>query len=103
MSNYEQKDNDFILSPNKYKKEDKHPAYIGTITLDGVKYRLAAWIKKGSEGISFFTGKKSEIKAEQTEQAEDPLNSPSQDQSAEPQPYPEYVKPVAEPIDDLPF
>jgi len=93
---FEQKNDDFILSPNKFKKEDKHPAYTGTIMLDGVKYRLAAWIKKGEDGVAFFTGKKSEMKAEHQEQADDPLNptTPSQE--------PQIMMPALEP-DDLPF
>jgi len=101
MSDYQQKDDEFILSPNKFKKEDKHPAYTGTITLDGVKYRLAAWIKKGSDGIAFFTGKKSEMKSEQTEQAEDPLNPPTQGQQSQIlAPAPDYNQPQD---DSLPF
>lgn len=72
---YEQKDNEFILSLNKYKTDDKHPSYKGTIKIAGVTYDLAAWIKKDAEGKSFFTGKMSEhVEKQKSGQADDPLN-----------------------------
>ena len=48
MSN--NKDNSGILFTNKNKKEDKHPAYTGTATINGVVYELASWIKEGKAG-----------------------------------------------------
>jgi hypothetical protein len=48
MSN--NKENSGILFNNKNKKEDKHPAYTGTATINGVAYELASWIKEGKAG-----------------------------------------------------
>jgi uncharacterized protein (DUF736 family) len=44
------------LFKNDYKKEEKHPEYRGTITLqDGTKQALAAWVNETKEGKSFLS------------------------------------------------
>lgn len=52
--------NTFVLFKNEKEKE-KQPDYTGTIELEnGVKMRLAAWIKQGRNG-AFMSGKVSEF------------------------------------------
>lgn len=46
-------DNSGILSLNKYKKTDKQPPYTGTATINGVEYRIAAWVNEKEDGKYF--------------------------------------------------
>ena len=50
MAKYEQKDGQGSLFKNERKAHDTQPDYTGTLTLGGVQYRLAAWIKQGKNG-----------------------------------------------------
>ncbi len=50
MSDYQQKDGSGILFKNTKGTKDTSPAYTGSITVKGVKYSLAAWIKEGKKG-----------------------------------------------------
>ena len=38
------------LSANKYKKQDSHPDFKGSVTINGVKWELAGWKKQGNDG-----------------------------------------------------
>jgi hypothetical protein len=42
-----------ILSANKYKKSDNQPGYTGKITVNGVEYRLAGFVKENEYGKYF--------------------------------------------------
>jgi len=63
--------NSGTLGRNQYKKTDAQPEYTGKATIDGVEYRLAAWVKEGQDG-KFFAMKfslpqpKSEAPSEST-------------------------------------
>jgi hypothetical protein len=39
-----------VLFKNHDKKTDKHPDYSGSINVEGVEMKLAAWIKEGKKG-----------------------------------------------------
>lgn len=41
------------LSANKYKKNDSQPGYTGKITVNGVEYRLAGFVKENEYGKYF--------------------------------------------------
>lgn len=43
---YEKKEGDIFISPNKYKKESKHPDFTGTYHIKGKDYKVAFWAKK---------------------------------------------------------
>jgi hypothetical protein len=47
--------NRFTLFRNKDRKTDGSPEYSGSINIDGVEYRLGAWVKEGKNG-RFFSG-----------------------------------------------
>lgn len=47
--------NRFTLFRNKDRKTDASPEYSGSINVDGVEYRLSAWVKEGQNG-KFFSG-----------------------------------------------
>jgi len=46
-------DNSGILGRNKYKKSDGQPDYTGKATINGVEYRVAAWLKENADGKFF--------------------------------------------------
>lgn len=50
---FEHKDNNGSLFRNKEKKADKHPDHTGTAKIDGVNYKIAAWINEGNSGKYF--------------------------------------------------
>lgn len=57
---YEPKNNSGTLFKNDKKQSDKHPDYKGDCMIDGEKFWMSAWIKKGNKGtfMSFsFTPK----------------------------------------------
>ncbi len=51
------------LFVNDKKKEEKHPDYTGTIEINGVRHKLAAWKKVGKEkGTKFLSVQVSEFR-----------------------------------------
>jgi hypothetical protein len=57
--------NSGTLGRNQYKQMDNQPEYTGKATIDGVEYRLAAWVKDGQDGKFFaikFTQKDAQLK-----------------------------------------
>lgn len=50
MTDYEQKDNTATLFRNDKKTSDKSPDFRGDAVIDGVKKRVALWIKEGRKG-----------------------------------------------------
>ncbi len=50
MSEYQQKDGEGVLFKNKRATKETHPQYTGSITVKGVKYSLAAWLKESKDG-----------------------------------------------------
>jgi len=39
-----------ILFHNNRKRQPKHPDFVGEATIDGRRFKLAAWIKQGRRG-----------------------------------------------------
>lgn len=52
---YEQKEGQGSLFKNEKKTADNQPDYTGNIMIDGVKKRIAAWLKKGNSGATFMS------------------------------------------------
>lgn len=50
MSDYQQRDGSGVLFKNTKATKETSPAYTGSITVKGVKYSLAAWLKEGKKG-----------------------------------------------------
>lgn len=46
--------NSGILSRNKFKEQPNHPDHTGTINVNGVEYKLNAWIKEKKDGSGKF-------------------------------------------------
>ena len=44
-----------VLFRDEKRSNEKAPEYTGTINVDGVEKRLAAWIKVSSKGTKFFS------------------------------------------------
>lgn len=59
------------LSANKYKKTDSQPGYTGKITINGVEYRLAAFVKENNYGkyFSLSVSEKNDEPQQQTSSA----------------------------------
>ena len=55
MTEQTQKNNQGVLFKNRNKKEDKPPAYKGTITIDGKQKTLAAWVREAKDGSRFLS------------------------------------------------
>ena len=52
-----------VLSRNDKRHNDRQPEYRGECTIDGVAYRISAWVKEGRTGKFFsmaFTPKEEE-------------------------------------------
>lgn len=47
-------DNSGAISKNDYKTEDKHPDYTGDAKIDGVTFKISAWIKERKDGSGKF-------------------------------------------------
>ena len=66
MSDYETKENTWVLFPNQNKTEDKHPDYTGKalITPDmvGKVIQTAGWINTSKAGTKYMAGKFGEFK-----------------------------------------
>lgn len=50
-----QKDNQGVLFKNRNKKESKHPDYKGTITIDGKRLSIAAWVREAKGGAKYLS------------------------------------------------
>jgi hypothetical protein len=62
--------NTWILSRNKKGDNPKRPDYRGTVTIEGVEYELAGWIReKKSDGSKFMSGT---VKPKQPKPSEGP-------------------------------
>lgn len=64
--------NSGALFKNSQKKKDTHPDYQGTINVEGVEYRLAAWLKTSKKGDRYMSlavslDEKKEVQARKTE------------------------------------
>ena len=64
---YEKKDGDFSLFRNKKKEpESRQPDMTGTALIDGINYRISAWVK--GEGESKCLTGRIEVEAKRQEQ-----------------------------------
>ena len=79
----------FALFKNDKKGNERAPEYKGSITVDGQKYWLSAWIRESKSGMKFMSGA--------AQLAEVPPQPP-----AAPAPKPQ-VKNAADIDDDLPW
>jgi uncharacterized protein (DUF736 family) len=61
-----------VLFKNSKKETEKHPDYTGTVTVDGVEYQLAAWIRQSKTGKPFMSLSLSE-KQERKESKPEPF------------------------------
>jgi len=59
------------LSANKYKKTDSQPGYTGKLTVNGVEYSLAGFLKENQFGkyFSLSVTQKNEVSNQQSEQS----------------------------------
>jgi hypothetical protein len=44
-----QREGSGVLFRNRGKEDDRHPDYVGALTVGGVEYQLSAWVKQGRE------------------------------------------------------
>lgn len=44
-----------VLFRARDKKSDKSPDYTGSAEVDGVEYRMSAWVKESKQGLKFFS------------------------------------------------
>lgn len=71
------------LSANEFKKTDSQPGYTGKVTVNGVKYRLAGFLKENENGkyFSLSVTQKTEGDNRQEEQSyQAPARDPDDDQ-----------------------
>lgn len=54
MPDFAQDDFSGALFRNEEKRHDKSPDYTGTATVDGVEYRMAAWINESRAGRKYM-------------------------------------------------
>ena len=52
---YEQKDGQGSLFKNDDRETEQHPLYKGSITVAGVQYWLAAWLKESKNGKKYMS------------------------------------------------
>jgi uncharacterized protein (DUF736 family) len=52
---FEQKDMSGALFRNDKKQKDTHPDYRGDAVINGVKVKIAAWLKQDKNGSKFFS------------------------------------------------
>lgn len=55
MAQQPQSINTGVLFRNKNRMNDKQPTHTGRINVDGIEYRLSAWVKESSIGQKFFS------------------------------------------------
>lgn len=64
--------NQWILSKNKKGDNPRRPDYRGVVTIEGVEYEIAGWIReKRSDGSKFISGTVKPKQPKQTEQPRD--------------------------------
>jgi hypothetical protein len=51
----ETRDMSGALFKNERKEKDQHPDYRGDITIDGVKYSLAGWVRETRDGKKYLS------------------------------------------------
>ncbi len=44
-----------VLFPEEEKKSDRHPDFTGSVTVDGVDYRIAAWKRRSKAEKPFLS------------------------------------------------
>lgn len=52
---FEQKDGQGALFKNDKKQKDAHPDYVGNIKVEGIEFRLSAWIKTAKSGTKYMS------------------------------------------------
>ena len=69
-----------VLFRAKDQKTEKHPAYSGTVNVDGKEFWLAGWVKESKQGEKFFSlalkPKEKKVERPTTPTAFDDLDSP---------------------------
>jgi hypothetical protein len=71
---FEQKDGQGALFKNDKKQKDTHPDYVGNIKVEGIEFRLSAWIKTSNSGTKYMS-----ISAMPKESAGRPTSNKSND------------------------
>ena len=93
-------DNSGALFKNDKGDNDKRPDYRGDVTINGVKYALAGWVKQGAKG-PFLALRVSQFQ-ERTQQAARPAPQPRP--AAKPAPAPVFsADPNMPDGDEIPF
>ena len=78
MANYTKTGN-IMLFKNGNKKEDKHPDYQGTLTMDGIEHKVSGWTRKDKNGNPFISAQTSIEAGDSTpEEATDTTENPDQ-------------------------
>jgi uncharacterized protein (DUF736 family) len=52
---YEQKDGTGALFKNEGKSKPEHPDYTGNLKVEGIEFRLSAWVKTASSGRKYMS------------------------------------------------
>lgn len=68
---YEQRDGSGALFKNDKQGNEKRPDYRGDITLGGVQYEIAGWLKDGKRGK--FLSLSGKVKGERPKRDDDPV------------------------------
>lgn len=55
MGDFEQRNMTGALFKNKNKRQDNHPDYTGSCTIEGKKLNIAAWLKTSGKGEKYMS------------------------------------------------